>query len=481
MSTLGRRPVGAILLVGGLLLFAGGSTPSATADTVAAIVAQRGDHSPTVVAVQKALIAAGIVPAGGADGWYGPGTTAAVAEYQRRLGLPATGIVDRATATLLGVVPADPLLIIGSRGPAVVTMQQQLLALGITLRGGADGVFGRYTAAAVKYFQQTRRVRPTGALDAGTAALLVAAQPAAPPTTVAAPSTTEATTTTTSAPNPSTTAPTPTVTSPAETTPPTTASITTVPNTTIPSPSTVPELAPLAPGARGSEVASLQQLLITVGLTPRGGADGIYGVSTTAMVRTFQMRMGLTATGVADPLTRRSLADAAQSTATTTTTTAAAPPPPAADPGASSAVPGRHGAVDLQYLPLPRTCAIRSSFGAPRSGGRRHQGIDVMVPRGTPIYASRAGTITKINVDYPGSLAGNAVYLTLPDGTYFFHAHLDRVAAGIARGSQVAAGTLLGYVGSTGNARGPHLHLEIHPRGGAAVDPYPILRSASGC
>jgi peptidoglycan hydrolase-like protein with peptidoglycan-binding domain len=455
MLTLGRRPVGAILLVGALLLFAGGSTPSATADTVPTVVAQRGDHSPTVTAIQKALIAAGITPAGGADGWYGPGTTAAVAEYQRRHGLPSTGIVERATATLLGVVPATPLLSLGSRGPEVATMQQQLLAIGVTVRGGADGVYGRYTAAAVKYFQQTRRVRPSGALDAGTAALLAAAQPATPTTETTIATETTATTATSSP----TTAPT------------TAAPVTTVPVTTVPA---TPDLAPLAPGARGSEVASLQKLLITVGLTPRGGADGIYGASTTAMVRTFQTQMGLAATGIADPPTRRSLAAAVHALATPT-----APTPTAIE--ASPAVAGHHGAVDLQYLPLPRTCAIRSSFGAPRSGGRRHQGIDMMVPRGTPIYAARAGTITKINVDYPGSLAGNAVYLTLPDGTYFFHAHLDRVAPGISRGSQVAAGALLGYVGSTGNARGPHLHLEIHPRGGIAVDPYPIIRSASGC
>lgn len=467
MLTLGRRPVGAILLVGGLLLFAGGSTPSATADTVPAVVAQRGDHSRTVTAIQRALIAAGITPAGGADGWYGPGTTAAVAEYQRRRGLPSTGVVDRATATLLGVVPATPLLAIGKRGPEVVTMQQQLLALGITVRGGADGVYGRYTAAAVKYFQQTRRVRPSGALDAGTAALLVAAQPAVTPTPT--PTTIQIQTTTTV---PASTVPASTV--PASTVPASTVPVTTVPVTTVPSTPTAPDLAQLAPGARGSEVASLQRLLIAVGLTPRGGADGIYGVSTTAMVRTFQTRTGLAATGIADPLTRSSLAAAVQAL------TAPTAPAPAAT-AASPAVGGHHGAADLQFLPLPRTCAIRSSFGAPRSGGRRHQGIDMMVPRGTPIYASRAGTITKINVDYPGSLAGNAVYLTLPDGTYFFHAHLDRVAPGITRGSHVAAGALLGYVGSTGNARGPHLHLEIHPRGGTAVDPYPIVRSASGC
>lgn len=473
MLTLGRRPLGLIALTIGLLLATTGGAPDVGAAQVPAVVAQRGDHSATVKAIQQALIAAGITPTGGADGWYGVGTTAAVAEYQRRMGLTPTGIADRATATLLGVVPATPIVAVGSRGAAVVARQQQLLALGISLRGGADGVYGSYTAAAVKYFQQTRRVRPTGSIDAGTAALLDAATLAAAPTTspTAAPTTTAATIPTTAAPtttSPTTAAPTPTA--PTTTTPTTTT--TAAPTTTAPAAQPT-----VAPGSRGPAVVALQQALIAVGLRPKGGADGVYGAATTAMIRTFQTRTGLAATGVADPQTVAALVGAA--TAATTPSTVAAAPAPGA--GASPAKAGRHGLVDLQYLPVPRTCVIRSSFGAPRSGGRSHQGMDIMVARGTPIYAERAGTITKINVDFPGSLAGNAVYLTLPDGTYFFHAHLDRVAPGIVKGTTVAAGTLIGYVGSTGNAGGPHLHLEIHPRGGAAVDPYPIVKAASGC
>lgn len=215
----------------------------------------------------------------------------------------------------------------------------------------------------------------------------------------------------------------------------------------------------------------MQLLLITVGFVPQGGADGIYGAATEAMVRAFQSRSGLPVTGAVDAATLAALQAAVAALSTT--------PGPAA--GAVAAVPGNHGAVNLEYLPVPRTCAIRSSFGAPRSGGRSHQGLDIMYPLGTPIYAERAGTITKINKNYAGSLAGNAVYLTLTDGTYFFHAHLDRFADGLTVGMQVPAGALIGYIGSTGNASGPHLHLEIHPRGGAAVDPYPIVKAASGC
>ena len=74
------------------------------------------------------------------------------------------------------------------------------------------------------------------------------------------------------------------------------------------------------------------------------------------------------------------------------------------------------------------------------------------------------GTLTKQYVDAPGALAGNGWRLQRADGTYFFYAHLERFADGVAPGVQVAAGTLIGYVGSTGNAAGPHLHLEVHPK-----------------
>jgi peptidoglycan hydrolase-like protein with peptidoglycan-binding domain len=341
MLRLGRRPIGAIVIAAGLLFSPAGSIAHATAAASTTIVAQTGDHSATVTAIQRSLMSAGIAVAGGADGWYGPGTAAAVSQFQQANGLPATGVVDTDTATLLGVLPATPTLTAGSRGAAVTALQQQLIA---------------------------------------------------------------------------------------------------------------------------------------IGLRPNGGADGVYGAATTAMVKLFQTRAGLPATGSADAATLAALLAAA--TAATPTTTVA---PAAAAAEASAAVAGHHGVIDLEYLPVPRTCAIRSSFGARRSGGRTHQGMDIIVPRGTPVYAVRSGTITKRTLDFRGSLAGNALYLTLADGTYFFYAHLDHFADGIAAGVPVQAGALIGYVGSTGNAAGPHLHLEIHPHGGAAVDPYPIVKAASGC
>lgn len=132
-------------------------------------------------------------------------------------------------------------------------------------------------------------------------------------------------------------------------------------------------------------------------------------------------------------------------------------------------------------FPMPATCAFANTWGAPRSGGRKHQGVDIIAKSGTPLYAVQTGTITKLRTDYRGSLAGNAIWLTLPDGTYYFYAHLSAFAGGVGVGSKVAAGTVIGYVGKTGNASVPHLHFEVHPKGGAAVNPFPIVKAVSGC
>jgi murein DD-endopeptidase MepM/ murein hydrolase activator NlpD len=113
-------------------------------------------------------------------------------------------------------------------------------------------------------------------------------------------------------------------------------------------------------------------------------------------------------------------------------------------------------------------------FGAPRAVGGGHTGNDIFARMGTPVVAVQSGVVTEIRYR---SLGGNSFHLTNDAGDYFYYAHLLRYAAGIEEGTYVEAGQVLGYVGNTGNAitTPPHLHFEIHPGGGAPIDPHPYL------
>jgi murein DD-endopeptidase MepM/ murein hydrolase activator NlpD/plastocyanin len=104
---------------------------------------------------------------------------------------------------------------------------------------------------------------------------------------------------------------------------------------------------------------------------------------------------------------------------------------------------------------------------------RLHQGVDIFADFGTPVRAPAAGVVSTAN----GGLGGLSVRVTEPDGTYWYLAHLLAVAEGVGNGTVVEVGDVVGYVGDSGNARGgaPHLHLEIHPGGGSAVDPKPTM------
>jgi len=115
---------------------------------------------------------------------------------------------------------------------------------------------------------------------------------------------------------------------------------------------------------------------------------------------------------------------------------------------------------------------ITATFGD--SGGlwsEDHTGLDFAAPEGTPVMATAAGEVTSTTYD---SSYGNQIVVTHDDGTQTWYCHLSRFY--VSPGDSVNAGTTIGAVGSTGNATGPHLHLEVHPYGGAAVDPYAYLQ-----
>ena len=122
-----------------------------------------------------------------------------------------------------------------------------------------------------------------------------------------------------------------------------------------------------------------------------------------------------------------------------------------------------------------RVSDIGDTWGAPRgdNGERKHEGQDIFVPRGTPVFSATAGYVTRITED---SLGGNSVYVTGAGGVRYFYTHLDRFPDGINVGDKVTTDTVIGFVGNTGNAETTpyHLHLGMYIRG-EAIDPLPLL------
>ena len=134
--------------------------------------------------------------------------------------------------------------------------------------------------------------------------------------------------------------------------------------------------------------------------------------------------------------------------------------------------------------PKPR-CEVLDNFGDPRSGGRSHEGTDILASLGQAVYAVESGTITtKTAVGAPNaSLSGNSLVVTRADRSYYMYAHLSAFAPGVDKGSRVALGQVIGYVGDTGNpgAGNYHLHFEVHPGGGAAVNALTLTEVPTGC
>lgn len=145
------------------------------------------------------------------------------------------------------------------------------------------------------------------------------------------------------------------------------------------------------------------------------------------------------------------------------------PEPDAPDAPSTPIVTG-----DGFLCPVQGAVAFVDSWGNPRSGGRSHKGVDMMAARGTPVVAPVSGSVSHRG----NSIGGLSFHLNGDDGNYYYGTHLDGYANENA--GHVQAGTVIGYVGDTGNARGnPHLHFEIHPGGrGNAINPYPTVRAA---
>jgi murein DD-endopeptidase MepM/ murein hydrolase activator NlpD len=187
---------------------------------------------------------------------------------------------------------------------------------------------------------------------------------------------------------------------------------------------------PLVAGTSGWDVAALQFLLAWHGF-PSGPLDGAFGARTKAALLAFQRWAGIDPIAVAGPQTLAALRE-----------------PPPASPVRISAP------IDAQPT---------DGFG-PR-GTRFHTGIDYPAPMGTPVVAAREGVVGAV-----GALAGygNVVEVQHEPGVTTLYAHLSRIL--VEPGRRVAQGTLLGLVGRSGDATGPHLHFELRIRG-AAIDP----------
>jgi murein DD-endopeptidase MepM/ murein hydrolase activator NlpD len=118
---------------------------------------------------------------------------------------------------------------------------------------------------------------------------------------------------------------------------------------------------------------------------------------------------------------------------------------------------------------------IADTFGAPRGRDRTHAGVDIFAKRGTPVVSATAGVVVAVR---DTGLGGRQVWVVGPARERYYYAHLEDWRANLVEGEVVQEGTVLGYVGDSGNAAGtpPHLHWGIYGANGA-YDPLPLLRA----
>ena len=328
----------------------------------------------------------------------------------------------------------------GSTGPQVTHAQEALVDAGVFLPGGADGVYGSATTKAIRQFQAWNGLEHTGVLDASTSRRLGLSSNATGPSSGSSSSGSSSST-----------------------------------------------YSGLSLGSTGDAVTELQRALLDTGLVIHGGADGTFGVATRRAVMAFQRVNGMAETGIVSERAARLLglgnptsAAAVQQRSDRSTGSGTAE-----GSGSSGTTTGGSnssgGSVTLRRFPVQGYCGFGDTWHAPRGGGRLHEGVDIIAPVGNLIYAVADGTITTQYWDYPGRLSGNGVKLTMADGTYFVYLHMSGFAQGLGKGTQVKTGDVLGFIGNTGSSATPHLHFEIHPGGGGAVNPYPYVKAIDDC
>lgn len=142
--------------------------------------------------------------------------------------------------------------------------------------------------------------------------------------------------------------------------------------------------------------------------------------------------------------------------------------------GGGGSVPGGGNGL---ACPVQGPVSFTDSWGAARSGGRSHKGVDMMAAEGTPEAAIVSGTVARTS-DVERGLGGITIWLQGDNGVSYYYAHNSRNV--VHAGERVSQGQIVGYVGRTGNARSTaaHLHFEVHPGGGGAINPYPTAASA---
>ena len=157
-------------------------------------------------------------------------------------------------------------------------------------------------------------------------------------------------------------------------------------------------------------------------------------------------------------------------------------PTPDANAAAGTAAPTTMPGKLLVPVQGIKSAQLTDTFYQPRGEQRQHEALDIMAPTGTPVVAVADGKVAKLFHSKPGGLT---VYQFDPTGQFaYYYAHLDRYADGIAEGMEVKRGTLIGYVGVTGNSdpKAPHLHfavVELTPAKqwwkGTSINPYPLM------